>query len=188
MKILGTFYPISRSFAIPMFAGPRESDAPRPRKRALPFARPLLLALFLLVPSLLAVSACSADIDHRGHVMEESDLRPIQIGDTSRDEIFALLGSPNLLPVTGEESWYYIGAEVRRFAFYKPELLERQVAAFHFDDAGILTGIDFLSLEDGSTISFVEETTPSRGRDLGLLEEIFGNIGRFTPAGAVPEQ
>lgn len=183
METLATFYPISRSFAIPMFAGPRESAAPRPRTRALPFARPLLLAL-----SLLVVGACSADIDHRGHVMEESDLRPIQIGDTSRDEIFALLGSPNLLPVTGEESWYYIGAEVRRFAFYKPELLERQVAAFHFDDAGILTGIDFLSLDDGSTVSFVEETTPSRGRELGLLEEIFGNIGRFTPAGAVPEQ
>ena len=138
--------------------------------------------------ALAAAAGCTADIGQRGHLLDDSELQAVQVGATGRDDIAALFGTPNILPLSGEDSWYYVGAEVRRFAFYKPEILERQIVAIRFDDNGTVSGVEFYSLEDGQDIAFIEEQTPSRGRDISILQEIFGNIGRFTPAGAVPEQ
>ena len=147
------------------------------------FARALLLAGVLA-----SAGGCAADIDQRGHIFDEDGLQNIQIGTTGRDELIRLLGTPNILPVSGDASWYYVGGEVERFAFYRPEILERRIVAVHFDDNDIVAGMELYSLEDGQEIALVEKETPSRGRDIGVLEEIFGNIGRFTPTGAVPGQ
>lgn len=145
------------------------------------------IGLFAGLLALAAGAGCSADIDRRGHVFDEADLQSVEVGAMGREELFGLFGSPSILPLSGEDSWYYVGAEVKRFAFYRPEILERQVIAFRFDENGTVASVDLYALEDGQAIALIDKKTPSRGRDIGILEEIFGNIGRFTPAG-VPQQ
>ena len=145
------------------------------------------MGLFACLLALAAGAGCAADVDPRGHILEDSDLQVVEVGTSGRGDVANLFGTPTILPLSGDESWYYVGAEVRRFAFYRPEILERQVVAIRFDENDIVTGMEFYTLEDGQEIALIEEKTPSRGRDIGILQEIFGNIGRFTPAG-VPEQ
>lgn len=142
---------------------------------------------FACLLALAGAAGCSADIDHRGHVFDDEELQTVQVGTTGRDDLAGLFGSPSVLPLSGEDSWYYIGAEVKRFAFYRPEILERQVVAFRFDENGTVAGMDRYTLEDGQIIALIDKKTPSRGRDIGILQEIFGNIGRFAPAG-IPQQ
>ena len=50
--------------------------------------------------------------------------------------------------------------------------------------SGIIDGrvdkISRLDETDGREVDLVKRETPSAGRELGLLEQLFGNIGRFS--------
>ena len=49
-----------------------------------------------------------------------------------------------------------------------------------FDESGVVAEITSVSLDDARAIEFAEDETPTRGRELTLLEQLFGNIGRPT--------
>lgn len=138
------------------------------------------------VAGMLAVSACSANIDQRGHIFDDEKVASIQVGEVLRQDVVRVMGSPTILPVSGGDVWYYVGGEVERFAFFEPTILDRKIVAFRFGEDGFVESVETYGLEDGVEVSFVEDVTPSRGRDLSIFEEIFGNIGRFTPAGVQP--
>ncbi|MCY4034693.1 MAG: outer membrane protein assembly factor BamE [Hyphomicrobiales bacterium] len=138
---------------------------------------------FMVIAGMLAVSACAASVDQRGHIFDDEKVASIQIGEVLRADVARVMGSPTVLPVSGGNVWYYVGGDVERFAFFYPTILDRKVVAFHFGEDGLVESVEMYGLEDGVDVSFVDDVTPSRGRNLSLLEEIFGNIGRFTPAG-----
>ena len=50
-----------------------------------------------------------------------------------------------------------------------------------FDETGVVAEITSLSLAEARAIELADEETPTRGRELSLLEQLFGNIGRPTP-------
>ena len=64
-----------------------------------------------------------------------------------------------------------------------PEEVERKVVVIRFDQTDMVEEIAEYTLEDGIVVDFVERRTPTRGKDLSLLGEIFGNIGRFNSVG-----
>ena len=39
-------------------------------------------------------------------------------------------------------------------------------------------------IEDGQVVDYVARETPTRGRELGILEQLFGTIGRLPDAAA----
>ena len=45
--------------------------------------------------------------------------------------------------------------------------------------------IKYYGLEEGKIISYVDRTTPTRGRELTVLQQLFGNLGRLG-AGNLP--
>ena len=51
--------------------------------------------------------------------------------------------------------------------------------ALTFDDRGILQEVQNVGLEDGEEIQIVERETPTMGRELSLIEQLIGNMGRF---------
>ena len=55
-----------------------------------------------------------------------------------------------------------------------------------FDDAGTVAETVTLGLADSKDIDPVDRVTPTEGRKLNVLQEIFGNIGRF--GGAVGDE
>ena len=48
-----------------------------------------------------------------------------------------------------------------------------------FDDAGIVKETAHYTLEDGVIIDPVTRKTPTEGRELTVLQQIFGNLGKF---------
>ena len=52
----------------------------------------------------------------------------------------------------------------------------------------LVTKVDnlkYYGLEEGKIISYVDRTTPTRGRELTVLQQLFGNLGRLG-AGNLP--
>jgi outer membrane protein assembly factor BamE (lipoprotein component of BamABCDE complex) len=135
----------------------------------------------------LAMAACTPRIDTRGHVATPGTIEKLEVGKQTRDDVIQLLGSPSTTATFDDETWYYISQKTETVAFYAPETIDQKVIALKFDKAGLLKDMQTYTLKDGKAIAMVDRKTPTAGKELTLIEQVFGNVGRFsggsTPAG-----
>ena len=136
----------------------------------------------------LAVAAglggCVASVDQRGNLPDPDKLAEIRPGATTRAEVAKILGTPSSIGVFDSKNWYYISRKTKRVAFFDPDVLDQQVFIVNFDDKGVVRGLDRKELKDGRDIEPAPGATPAPGRELTFLEQILGNVGRFTKGGS----
>lgn len=133
---------------------------------------------------LLGSVACAPRQDFRGTAIDEDKLKLVQVGQTTEPQVGALLGSPSTISTFPDwgVTYYYISSETETVAFLAPELIDQQVLAIAFDKDNRVKEIKRYGMKDGKQIAFVERETPTRGKELTFLEQIFGNLGRFNSA------
>lgn len=135
----------------------------------------------------LTVAACAPRIDHRGYLPRQQAMAQVQLGMT-KAQVQSLLGSPSTTATVkyAGDSYYYISSTVEQTAFFDPKEVDRKVFAVRFDQNDQVTNFALYGLEDGRIININSRTTPTRGRELSILQQIFGNIGKFD-ASAIPK-
>lgn len=139
----------------------------------------LMIGNALLIGAcLIAVAGCSNIVEVHGYVPSETLLARIQEDQTSKDDVVATLGTPSVVSTFDSQTWYYVTKRTKRTAFLDPDILEQQVVAIHFDDADTVQQIVQYEIEDGMIIDPVSRETPTRGKELGILEQLLGNAGR----------
>lgn len=143
---------------------------------------PLLRCLGICVLA-VSVVACAAKVDTRGNLPDPELLAEITPGEHSRDEVSEILGSPSSIAAFDRETWFYISKRTETFAFFAPEVNQRQVVIVRFDKKGVVTEVKTLGLDDARSIDPVDRETPTAGSDLSLFQQLFGNIGRFNKPG-----
>ncbi|MGF1592946.1 MAG: outer membrane protein assembly factor BamE [Kiloniellaceae bacterium] len=134
----------------------------------------------LLACGALALSACGNEVQLRGNTPDPEDIAEIKAGVHSRQDVIDILGSPSTVSTFEERRWYYIGQKTQVIAFLKPEVLDRNVLIVTFDDTGLVAGTQSYGIADAQEVSPVARVTPTEGRDLTFLQQLFGNIGRFS--------
>ena len=142
-----------------------------------------LFALGLLVS---AAAGCSPIVATHGNIVEPERLGEIHEGVSTKSDVANTLGTPTATGTLDPNTWYYIGQRTEKVAFFAPEVVERKVVAFHFDESGMLRKLEQLDLSAGQEVDFVSRTTPTAGKDLGFLEQMLGNVGRFSGAKGGP--
>ncbi len=145
--------------------------------------KPLILATTAAFA--LGIAACSPVeplTDYRGYLPRAEEIEKVQVG-MSKAEVQALLGSPSTTATidTLGESFYYISSVVETTAFLPPEVVDREILAVRFDGEARVSGFGHYGLEDGKIINFTDRTTPTRGKELNVLQQLFNNVGRFDP-------
>lgn len=138
--------------------------------------RPTAFVLMLA----LAGTACTPTVEMRGNLPHPEVLSQIQAGKTSRDDVQALLGTPSSTITYGDETWHYISAKSEQVAFFEPKFVERQVVSITFDPRGMVKTVSNRTLEDGQKIELVDRETPTAGKEMNALQQLLGNIGRFS--------
>ena len=137
--------------------------------------RPVVVALVAAV-----LVSCSPMHSSHGFIPHKDAVAKVRVGVHDRDSVTSLLGSPTTVANFNGEIWLYIKRESERIAFLPEKLVEQSVLAVRFDGNGIVTGIEQLAAEDGKVIELVERKTITRGQKLELIEQLIGNIGRFS--------
>ncbi len=127
----------------------------------------------------LSTSACSTRLDIRGNLPDPEKLAEIKPGEQTKDDVVDILGSPSSVTPFGSNTWYYISNRTETFAFFAPAVIDRHVVMVKFGADGKVTGVDTIGLEAGRNIQPVERTTPTHGTEIGVFEQLVGNIGRF---------
>lgn len=139
-----------------------------------------------LVPALLvatvALAACEPVRQTHGYVPAEAHIKRIAVGEDSRADVVSKIGRPSTTAAFENDEWYYISRTTQTRAFFAPEATEQKVMVISFDADGTVSALDRYALEDGQVIDLVTRTTPTRGKRLTFLQQLLGNVGRFTPS------
>jgi outer membrane protein assembly factor BamE (lipoprotein component of BamABCDE complex) len=136
------------------------------------------LVVISLVAVGLATSGCSRIRQNQGYLVDETLLTSIQPGVDNRDSVAKTLGRPTFSGQFDAKEWYYITRLTGQYAFAQPKVLSQSILVVSFDAAGNVEKVERRGMEQVARINPEKEKTPTLGRETGLLEEVFGNIGQ----------
>jgi outer membrane protein assembly factor BamE (lipoprotein component of BamABCDE complex) len=133
----------------------------------------------LFLSALLLNTACSSDlfIEHNGNMPEDRYLQRLHVGQ-SKEEVYELLGAPNLTTALSDDHWIYMSSTIRRVAFEKPKELDRDVVAVTFNN-NVVTRIDKRTLADANKIKIDSDETKATEREQGFFRKYFGGVGQY---------
>ena len=143
---------------------------------------PLALAGALLAPVLVALPGCDPHFNQRGFAATPGSIEKLEAGTQSREDVVRLIGSPSAVATFNPNIWYYISETQESYAFLKPEITQQKVIQITFNDSGRIAAIKNYDLKDAQEIAMVKRVTPTSGKELTVLEQILGNVGKFNPA------
>lgn len=138
--------------------------------------------LGLIMMAGLALSACETTVNTHGFIPDEAALAKLKPGVQNRGQVAEILGSPSSVSNFDDSNWYYISRRTSSLAFFRPTVLEQEVVVVAFDGGGRVAEVQHLTLADGLPITPTSRETPTPGRELGILQQLIGNLGRFNPS------
>lgn len=136
----------------------------------------------LMLLALVCVGACTFQTKHRGYVFP-ADLES-QVADIkTTDSLIEKIGAPLVKTVHGDQVWIYFGADENYRGPLAPTFTDETVLLAWVRGNRVLktrvlhdADLPDVKLADG-------ETEIPAAIELNALEELFNNIGRFSPAG-----
>lgn len=123
-----------------------------------------------------ATSACAPTIQVHGYVPPDADVARIRPGFDDTGSVEKLLGRPSSSGVLADSAWYYVQSTVQNYTYHAPQVIDRKVLAVNFDQRGVVQEVRRYGLADGRIIALDPDTTATGGRQLGVLEQLFGNV------------
>lgn len=117
--------------------------------------------------------------------MSDERINQVEEG-ASKEQVRTALGSPSATSTFEGGSgttYYYISSKLEQKLFFEPKITDRTILAVDFDDQETVTKIAKYGLKDGVIFDFISRKTPTRGKKLTFLQQMFGNIGKFNKKG-----
>ncbi len=124
--------------------------------------------------------ACEPRTDTHGFVPNPELVAQIAPGVQDKFDVTEILGTPSAVASFDDATWYYITQQSRSFAFFKPEIVDQRVLVVRFDGADRVSSLNRYTIENGLIVDPVSRETPTAGNELTVLQQLFGNIGRFS--------
>lgn len=136
-----------------------------------------------LVSLAASLGACNPVLRTHGYIPTEDKPQAVEAETDTKATVLSRLGNPSVQGTFNEDletdTWYYMTSVRQRYAYLRPLIEERTITAISFNDDGQVTKVAEYGIEDGRYVNYVDRKTPTRGRELSALEQIFGTIGRL---------
>jgi outer membrane protein assembly factor BamE (lipoprotein component of BamABCDE complex) len=121
----------------------------------------------------LLLGGCFSETYRKGYIVPEGALEQIPIGST-QEQVLLVLGTPSTVATVSGEAFYYISQRAERPVGFMPqELTDQRVVAVYFDKGRRVQRLADYGMKDGRVFDFVSRTTPTGGKDVGLITGMF---------------
>lgn len=120
--------------------------------------------------------ACAPTLRIHGYVPSDAEIASVRPGTDTFDSVGEKLGSPSSSGLLQDNSWYYVESRVEHLTYNRPRVVDRTVLVVDFNTNGVVQDIARYGLEDGRIVNLTVRTTDTGGRQLGVLEQLFGNL------------
>ena len=140
--------------------------------------------LVATVATATVLAGCTATRDFHGYVPDQAfpedvDTRSTvlaRLGTPSTTSLFDKAGEAKVAPGK-EQLWVYMSSTRELLAFYYPKVVQRSIIAIQFDEEDVVSDVLIYDADDGRVLDYSSRITPTRGRELGILEQLFGTLG-----------
>ncbi|MDR1360820.1 MAG: hypothetical protein LBJ18_00725 [Rickettsiales bacterium] len=131
----------------------------------------------------LCAAGCTFQTKHRGYIFPD-DLEAQVAAAKTTAALEEKLGSPTAKTAYGAPVWIYYGADENYHGPF-PMTYDNKIALLVWSNAsGVITQTKILRDDDLPDVKIASgETEIPAAIELNALEELFNNIGRFSPAG-----
>jgi outer membrane protein assembly factor BamE (lipoprotein component of BamABCDE complex) len=126
----------------------------------------------------LSAAACAPTVAYNGFQAREDKPQDVKVGEDTKSTVLARLGSPSIQAAFDPNIWYYVSQTSVKVGYQNPKLTSRDVVAITFGPDEKVAAVKHLGLTNGYQIAYAKQETPTRGRELSVLEQLLGNIGR----------
>jgi len=130
---------------------------------------------------LVTVSACTPISRSHGFISAKGSPGDVETGVDSKSTVLAKFGTPSTTGVFENDTWYYMSEFREQLGFLNAKTQNRVITTIKFTDDGMVSNVDIYTIKDGNLVSLVGRKTPTRGRELTILEQLLGNVGRLPP-------
>jgi len=135
--------------------------------------------LIAVLSAAALTAACAPVIGQNGFQAIDAKPADIVAGTDTKQTVLTKLGTPSTTSTFEHDNvWYYISQVTEKYTYNRAQVTQRSVTEITFDDAGQVSAVNNLGLEDGRVVAMNGRETPTRGRQLTILEQLLGNVGR----------
>lgn len=131
---------------------------------------------------------CTPVVNQRGYLPNPDAEAGITVGADTKGSIEKKLGDPSMQATFNADAWYYVSSVEKQVAFFTPTIESREVLAVYFGKDGKVTDMKHFGLQDGHVVAFETRTTPSRGRELTFLQQLFNATPGVPGGGGMSQQ
>jgi outer membrane protein assembly factor BamE (lipoprotein component of BamABCDE complex) len=130
--------------------------------------RKIVLALTAIL-----VMGCTPVTNTRGYLPDPEAESAIGVGKDTKTSVQQRLGFPSTEATFNADAWYYISSVEKEIAFFRPTVQSRAILAVYFDKDGKVTDVKHYTLRDGHVVAFETRETPTKGKELTFLQQLF---------------
>jgi outer membrane protein assembly factor BamE (lipoprotein component of BamABCDE complex) len=134
-----------------------------------------LMTLALL--AVLGLAACTPIYRNHGYVPPDADLAQVVPGQTTMEDLPALIGRPSAQGLLTGSGWYYVGSRWRRLGPAAPQEISREVVAVSFAPDGLVSNVERFGLERGRVVTLSRRVTDGSVTEISLIGQLLGNLG-----------
>jgi outer membrane protein assembly factor BamE (lipoprotein component of BamABCDE complex) len=122
----------------------------------------------------LLLGGCFSETYRKGYILPEGALEQIPIG-SSQEQVLLVLGTPSTVATVNGEAYYYISQRTERPVGFMPQYMtDQRVVAVYFDKSRRVERLADYRMKDGKVFDFVSRTTPTGGKDTGIITGMLG--------------
>ena len=132
------------------------------------------LTIIILIISTLILTSCTEKISYSGKMF---NLNENIYNLNTKKETISYLGSPNYIDPIEKKYFYYSEKKISK-NFFNNKIIDRKLIVVHFNSNDTIKSIDEYDLGSQNQIKLVEDQTTSEIFKQGLLEKVFGGIGK----------
>jgi outer membrane protein assembly factor BamE (lipoprotein component of BamABCDE complex) len=148
-------------------------------------SRSALVAL-AVVSGGAALGACAPLRQVSGYQAIEHKPADMKVNVDTKSTVLEALGSPSAVSTFDPNVWYYISQNSAQISYHKARVTHRSVVSITFNkESEKVAAVNKYSLRDGKILAYNGRETPTRGRELSVIEQLLGNVGR---GGILPQQ
>ncbi len=131
---------------------------------------------------LFVLSACTFQTKHRGYVFP-MDLDDVAAAVKTTADLDEKIGAPQVKTIYGDEVWIYYGAD-ENYRGPLPKTYSNKTVLLAWVKNNRVLRTQVLRDKDLPNVMIADgETQIPAAIELNAIEELFNNIGRFSPAG-----
>ena len=134
-----------------------------------------IIILFLFSINICILLSCSEKISYTGLIIDENDFNYENLN--TKNEVISNLGNPSFIdPI--EKKYFYFSEKIMTKNYFNKKIDNRILIVFNFNDEDKIIDVKKFDLNNEKNIKIVKKTTSQELISQGLIEKLFGGIGK----------